>query len=392
MSQQFNPNKPNHPAITSAAGPLMATVSKTLAMTALFTALGLGMTPALAAPQSASFTQSANKSANNAAVTVLPSSAPSAYLARPDVSVYFLNGIFNTDVQAQTSAIALFNRLKQDPYFLKLVNNKQVNLRTLYNPADPFIGDLIELGEQANIQKSALKATQYRLDSEHLAEIYDTADLAQVRQAIYNEELYKAQQAYQAKKVSSLDFIHNAGNRVIKQYHALADEVRRSLLAGDKVVIVAHSQGNYAVQSIYSELNQDPKVKDLLAKNLSVVGVANVAATTPTASYITNKDDQAVYTWHTLQGGQPMIANFSAIFADGEPLGGAFESKVQQQNDSQNHGFIETYLSARFDDPQNFVPHNPDIIEKSSQNSPKPKTIYAVVVNEVMTGLKRLLA
>lgn len=387
---------PIHPYLQSRAATLSKTISKArplptkaykpLAMTALLTAVSLGATPTMAQLPANGLTQTANEAA------VSTSAAPSPYLARPDVSVFFLNGIFNTDIQAQTSAIALFNRLKQNPQFLHLVKDQRVNLRTLYNPGDPFIGDLIELGEQANMQKSALKATQYRIECEHLADIYDAADLARVRQAIYNEELYKAQQAYQAKKVSSLDFVHSAGNRVIEQYHALADEVRRSLLAGDKVVIVAHSQGNYAIQSIYSELSQDPKVKDLLTHSLSVVGVANVAATTPTASYITNKDDQAVYTWHTLQGGQPMVANFNAIFADGEPLGGIFESKVQRQNDSQNHGFIETYLSARFDDPQSFVPHNPEIIEKSTQNSPTPKTIYGVIVTQVMTGLQKMLA
>lgn len=330
-------------------------------------------------------------SATTADKTSTTTSQSLAKKANSEVSVYFLNGIFNTDTQAQTSAIALFNRLKDDAYFLQLVKDKRINLRTLYNPMDPFIEDLNELSAQASIQKSALKATERRLSLESAENQYDAADLSLLRQAIFNEELYNAHRAYEAQQYSKIDFIHNAGNRVIAQYRQLANEVKQSLLAGDKVVIVAHSQGNYVAQGIFSELAQDPQVSDKLVNDLRIVGVANVAATTPNGQYLSNADDQAVYTWHTLQGGKPMSANFKAIFANGEPLSGVWESATQRQNDSQNHGFIETYLSARFDDPAKFVPHQPEIIEKSS-TAERPDSIYQRIVSNVTSNIKRMLA
>ncbi|WP_227430788.1 hypothetical protein [Psychrobacter sp. I-STPA6b] len=312
---------------------------------------------------------------------------------QPPVSVYFLNGIFNTDIQSQTSAIALFERLKNNPDFLQLVNNQQVHLRTLYNPTDPYMGDIYELSAQAGIQKEALAATEARLAEENQNNQYDAADLEILRRAIFNQEIHKANQAYQAQDYSSFNFIHKAGNRAIGHYQMLAKEVKKSLLAGEKVVIVAHSQGNYVVQGIYAQLAQDPQVSTHLANNLSVVGVANVAATTPSASYITNKDDLAVYRWHTKQGGNPMTANFNAIFANGESLSAYFwESAVQKQNDSQNHGFIETYLSARFNTNQEFTPHQPEIIAKETQNDATPKTIYGNIVTRVMNGIETIFS
>lgn len=312
------------------------------------------------------------------------------------VSVYFLNGIFNSDIQSQTAAIALFNRLKEDDYFLQLVKNKQVSLRTLYNPTDPFLEDLYELDAQARVQKTALMNTAIRVRSEHLDNTYDDADLETVRRALFNEEMYKANQAYRAERYSKLDFIHTAGNRAIEHYDKMANEVKRALLAGDKVVIVAHSQGNYVAQGLYANLARDPQVKTMLADNFKMVGVANVAATTPSGSYLTHTDDQAVYGLHTLQGGQPMTANFIARFANGEKLGGFWESRAQRQNDIQNHGFIETYLSARFDKNEVFTPHQPEIVELPvSQNNtahqPASTTIYSVIVTKVTNSLKAML-
>ena len=335
--------------------------------------------------------------ATSTQANVLPSlSATAATVSQKSqpVSVYFLNGISNTDTQAQTSAIALFNRLKDDSYFAQLIDNRQVSLRTLYNPTDPLLGDIYELDAQAKIQKRALAATNARVESEHLADTYDAADLAVVRQAIYDEEIHSANQAYRAERYWKIDFIHTAGNRAIDHYNKMASEVKRSLLAGEKVVVVAHSQGNYVAQGLYANLAQDPAVRQGLSNNLKIVGVANVSATSPSGLYLTNADDQAVYFFHAVQGGQPMVANFTPRFANGEKLGGIWESKVQKQNDGQNHGFIETYLSARFSEGQDFVPHYPEIIDNTPQNTAQdtaPKSIYSVILTDVSNSFKHML-
>lgn len=301
------------------------------------------------------------------------------------ITVYFLNGIFNSEVKTQSDAVALFLRLKDNPTFNTLVENNQVNLKTLYNPTDIGFGDTNELFAQADIQKKALKATQIRIEQEQLAQKYDAADLEKVRQAIFQQEIFKANQTYRAEQYSQADFIHTAGNRAIDHYRMLAEKVKESLLNGEKVVIVAHSQGNYVVQGIYAQLLHDSSVRHDVSQNLYVVGVANVAATTPTGSYITNSDDAAVYTLHKMQGGQPMPANFTPIFSNGEKLSGL--SYAQRQNDPANHGFVQTYLSANFNHEHQFVPHNPEIIEKSTLNQPVHTSIYQQVVDKIMTGI-----
>lgn len=299
------------------------------------------------------------------------------------LAVYFLNGIFTSEVKSENNAIALFYRLKDEPEFADLIMNNQIRLRTLYNPTDAGLGDTNELFAQVSIQNQAMQATQKRIEDEKLAEKYDPADLQKVRHAIYQQEIFKANQMYLAQKYSFFNFIHKAGNRVIEHYQKLAEEVKRSLLADERVVIVAHSQGNYLVQGIYAHLLHDNAVKDLVKDRLFVVGVANVAGTTPTGSYLTNEDDSAVYVLHKMQGGSPMPANFKAKFANGYGLSGL--SKSQKQNDFANHSFIETYLSARYDSQGKFVAHDPAIVEDTS--APQPIGIYQKLVNKVMAGV-----
>lgn len=310
------------------------------------------------------------------------------------VTVYYMNGINNSEVQAQTSTIALFNRLKESPKFSTLVANSKVNLRTLYNPSSPFLGDVYELDAQASIQETALAATQIRINAESLGANYTAQDYMTLKSAIFNEEIFAANQAYKAKRFSVFNIVSKAGKRSISEYEQLGNEIRSSILKGEKVILVTHSQGNYLAQGIYGNLSQDPTVSPNLAKKLYVVGVANVAGTTPSGDYITIPNDNAVYFSHRdIQGGKPMLSNFNARFANGEPLDGFWESKAQRQNDTLNHGFIETYLSARIDDNAELIPHSPSIVEdKVNTTTGEYKTIYSSILEKVNRGLDRLFA
>lgn len=310
------------------------------------------------------------------------------------VTVYYMNGINNSEVQAQTSTIALFNRLKESPKFSSLLNNKQVSLRTLYNPSSPFLGDTYELDAQASIQKTALSATQTRINAESLGASYNSKDYVALRDAIFNEEIFRANQAYKAQKFSRFNLVRKAGNRSINEYEQLGEEIKRAIVNGEKVILVTHSQGNYIAQGIYSNLLQDATVGLRLANNLHVVGVANVAATTPSGDYITVANDNAVYLAHRdVQGGQPMLPNFNARFANGEPLDGFWQSKAQRQNDTLNHGFIETYLSARINDSSELVPHAPAIVDNEVDTvTGEYRTIYSSILEKVNRGLEKLFA
>ncbi len=322
------------------------------------------------------------------------SSSTASLSANKPVTVYYMNGINNSEVQAQTSTIALFNRLKESPKFSGLLNNKQVSLRTLYNPSSPLLGDVYELDAQASIQDTALSATQTRINAESLGANYDAEDYETLRRAIFNEEIFRANQTYKAKRFSVFNFISKAGKRSINEYEQLGDEIRSAILNGEKVILVTHSQGNYLAQGIYANLYQDATIGTNLANNLYVVGVANVAGTTPSGDYVTIPNDNAVYFAHGyVQGGKPMSSNFNARFANGEPLDGFWESKAQRQNDTMNHGFIETYLSARINDNSELVPHAPAIVaEEVDTVTGEYKTIYSSILEKVNRGLERMFA
>lgn len=305
-----------------------------------------------------------------------------------------MDGINNSEVQAQTSTIAMFNRLKEIPKFSNLVNNKQVSLRTLYNPSSPLLGDVYELDAQASIQKTALLATENRIKAETIGVNYNAQDYETLKRAIFNEEIFRANQTYKAKKFSIFNFINKAGKRSISEYEQLGNEIRGTIVNGEKVILVTHSQGNYLAQGIYDNLYQDPIIGSTLAKNLHVVGVANVAGTTPSGEYITVANDNAVYFAHGyVQGGNPMLSNFNARFANGEPLDGFWESRAQRQNDTLNHGFIKTYLSARINDDSELVSHSPAIVaDEVDTATGEYKTICSSILEKVNRGLDKLFA
>lgn len=338
---------------------------------------------------------SATSPSSSATLSVAAASANTFTISsKKPVTLYYMNGINNSEVQAQTSTIALFDRLKESPKFSNLLNNRQVNLKTLYNPSSPLLGDVYELDAQASIQESALGATQIRINAESIGANYSAQDYAMLKNAIFNEEIFRANQEYKAKRFSVFNFISKAGKRSINEYEQLGNEIRDAIVKGEKVILVTHSQGNYLAQGIYANLLKDATIGSKLADNLYVVGVANVAGTTPSGDYITIPNDNAVYFSHRdIQGGKPMLSNFNARFANGEPLDGFWESKAQRQNDTLNHVFIETYLSARINDNAELVPHAPAIVEdKVDVTTGQYKTIYSSILEKVNRGLDRLFA
>lgn len=269
------------------------------------------------------------------------------------VVVYFLNGISNTSTQAQLSAIALFNRLKEESSFSNLVLNRKISLRTLYNPTDPGLGDFRELAVQGGIQARASNATDKKLQKWQRRYPINDNEWEKIRNSVYSQELNAEYQAYWGatfarERSSNAPLNDSDGRRLISHYQSLSNQVLDSILQGNKVIIVAHSQGNYVAQGIYSYINTLESIDDGAKNALRVVGVANVAATTPNSRYTTINQDDAVFFWHAAQGGSPMASNFDAIFANGKELDEVFESGAQKQNDESNHSFVQTYMNAKF--------------------------------------------
>lgn len=280
--------------------------------------------------------------------------------------IYFLNGIHTPESKSVNGSLALYYRLNENQEFNSISKNQNIGYSRLYNPMY-FIGDAIELSIQAEIQKKARAATDAKMVNMNVTDFYRE----KVSNALYMSELNEQYQLYWAEAYANDSSVLSSikddfGKALISSYQALSYHVVDTLLQGNKVIIVAHSQGNYVAQGIYSYIMSLPSVRESAKTSLRVVGVANVARTTPSNMYTTIAQDAAVLA-HMGTGGNPMSFNFDAVFSNGDNLGLPLtKTEAQKQTDAFNHGFIETYLNAQFSKDKKFTPHKIPIMRRGS--------------------------
>lgn len=282
--------------------------------------------------------------------------------------IYFLNGIHTSEDASIDGNNALYYRLNENQEFNNIKKNQNIIYSRLYNPV-VYGGDVIELSVQAKIQERARVATDEKMKKMNVADIYRE----KVSNALYMSELNEQYQLYWAETYANDFSISSAisdefGKSLISSYQALSYHVVDTLLQGNKVIVVAHSQGNYVAQGIYSYIMSLPSVRESAKTSLRVVGVANVARTTPSNMYTTIAQDAAVLA-HMGTGGNPMLFNFDAAFSNGDNLVLSHElikTEAQKQSDSLNHSFIKTYLSGKFSKDKNFTSHKFPIVRRGS--------------------------
>ena len=183
--------------------------------------------------------------------------------SRP-LTILFVNGIFNDDVRSCLSSTNLRGATQLD--------SAKYNFDYIHNP-DSW-ADTIELNEQQEISGAAVLET-FRLYGK-----YDKKS--------YYIELGRA---YKSK-------ISAGNNRAIVNFtKALVEKLNALIAAGQRIVVVPHSQGNYYIEAAYAVLTYEAFMNpDLESKldRIRVVGVANVAHTTPNDRYITIIEDRAI--------------------------------------------------------------------------------------------------
>lgn len=183
--------------------------------------------------------------------------------SRP-LTILFVNGIFNDDVRSCLSSTNLRGAAQLD--------SAKYNFDYIHNP-DSW-ADTIELNEQQEISGAAVLET-FRLYGK-----YDKKS--------YYIELGRA---YKSK-------ISAGNNKAIFNFtKALVEKLNALIAAGQRIVVVPHSQGNYYIEAAYAVLMYEAfMTPDLESKldRIRVVGVANVAHTTPNDRYITIIEDRAI--------------------------------------------------------------------------------------------------
>lgn len=106
-----------------------------------------------------------------------------------------------------------------------------------------------------------------------------------------------------------LPFFDDALQNVKAAVELLQSNITEFVLAGKKVVVVAHSQGNHIIELAYAKLAQEQNADFM--KAIRVVGVAPVASTTPNNAYILWDEDHVVLDMYkTASFANPLKANF----------------------------------------------------------------------------------
>ncbi len=186
--------------------------------------------------------------------------------------ILFVNGIMNSVLDACKSSAAMASA----------VNDSTADFDYWYNQTDGSRNDVEELRVQAAYSDTALQ--QIGLKDKNTKE--KNIALTEKQKSDY----YKILGGMYSSAVSNSD-------PVVKRVAVVSDSLKSLLVElatkYQRVVVVAHSQGNFYVESAFATLIYENNTS--VVNKIRVVGVASVAATTPSNVYVTNQEDAAVY-------------------------------------------------------------------------------------------------
>lgn len=168
----------------------------------------------------------------------------------------------------------------------------------------------------------------------------------------------------------------NITKSIRKSVEHLQNNITEFVLAGKKVVVVAHSQGNHMIELVHAKLAVEKKDNPEFMNAIRVVGVAPVASTTPNNAYISwTKDKIVQWAYQVNAYANPLQPNFS-----GGPI-----------KKANNHSFTDVYLSDGVIGKYT-IPTNIDDINnypKEIQTNNNHKDISSLdVVRHLITGAK----
>lgn len=200
--------------------------------------------------------------------------------------VVFLNGIDGSAEDSIASQEKIAQIIKVAGFGVKFdIDN---NIRYIYNSGDGGLGanDKDELLWQAKLSQQALLNARIATPTAtlgspayiaHLGALYDTGIKLKLNppSGIFDDD--DEAQVYATTKM-------------------VASRIDDMLTAGHKVIIVAHSQGNFYAESTNAYLRHGKSIAQLniYNDNLRFVGAASVAASTPNGRYISANEDIAL--------------------------------------------------------------------------------------------------
>ncbi len=243
--------------------------------------------------------------------TAVPGKINTAIVISKTIDVVYLNGIDNAESDAQSSLRKLSSR------YINEKNGKylafDVRFSYIYNPTAGKWDDDSELESMGDITTAARAYADKRI--QRIASIYPDYD-ASTRSRLWNA-IYRARlrTLYSDIMVNAYKENSNSepaiGSVIQKIYTALSEKI----LAGHKVVVVSHSQGNLFAEATHAYMVQH--MTDEQMKAIRFVGVASVASTIPNDGYYTSfVQDEAISAYEAFHG-KALARNFDAVRMEG---------------------------------------------------------------------------
>lgn len=245
---------------------------------------------------------------------------PESSVCSSGYSVFFLNGIRTEETDAHINATIVQSILGES------YNGEPVTVAASYNPIDGYqgAGDLIEVFAQKLAEDPSL--------SWQLFFRWVSGEFISTSLLVALEDYFGTTGAQEiAQAAASLSSPQAYTDPVVTGH---AGTYKSALLAGKRVMVVAHSQGNLYANAIFGSIQND----NSNAYDLNAFGIAAVA--TP-ANFVATGDDHVT-------SDTDHVIDAVRIFAPATLQGNDNSVPFTTSADRLGHGFNEIYTSNQF--------------------------------------------
>ena len=188
---------------------------------------------------------------------------------------YFINGMLNNEERAEENFAALEDALRLDSDIELLLNDSR----------GYGIGDVADIIVQRRSDIANSITTRLELFTAALVGLSN----------VNNEPYIRMRAAISGS-------VRNVGYLAEGNYNIMYKDIRDSLLSGQRVIVIAHSEGNYFYKALYDRLNADAALNT--DKCFAGVGIGSPLAASPTNyRYVQNSNDTISNIVRSTEGG-----------------------------------------------------------------------------------------
>lgn len=166
-----------------------------------------------------------------------------------------------------------------------------------------------------NFLKNSTSTNWFSSSEKKAYESFSNAVFAKQKGYLEKQFFFKYKEYLAEQYLSHFNFYKNNNGlteSIRKAVEHLQNNITEFVLAGKKVVIVAHSQGNHLIELVYAKLQAEKGLHSSFMNAIRVVGIAPVSSTTPNNAYITSDDDGVVFNlYDSISLADPLKPNFT---------------------------------------------------------------------------------